>query len=103
MARSHVEMAHVLGLQDNPFLSEDNTGWFIGSAVVSIKNRYKQLKNSNNSDLNFDVLPSSYYRDAAKKLRICHMADMWVFLVGGLAMHLPFMQLKKTTTLILSM
>ncbi|AWN74070.1 hypothetical protein LEAN103870_17305 [Legionella anisa] len=68
MARSHVEMAHVLGLQDNPFLSEDNTGWFIGSAVVSIKNRYKQLKNSNNSDLNFDVLPSSYYRDAAKKI-----------------------------------
>ncbi|WP_454782571.1 hypothetical protein [Legionella sp. WA2022007384] len=68
MARSHLEMAHVLGLQENPFLSESNVGWEMSSAIISTKNRYKQLRPSTSSYLNFDLLPSSHYTEAAKKI-----------------------------------
>ncbi|MCE0723478.1 hypothetical protein [Legionella resiliens] len=63
---SHSEMTHVLGLQNNPsFFASRNTGWTTDAAVDSIKRRYYRLKAGSN--LNFDVLPDFFYRDAAKK------------------------------------
>ncbi|HHT0593162.1 TPA: hypothetical protein ACTXXA_001210 [Legionella anisa] len=64
---SHSEMTHVLGLQNNPsLLATRNTGWRTNAAVDSIKKRYYRLNAGSN--LNFNVLPDFFYRDAAKKI-----------------------------------
>lgn len=69
MASSHKEMAHILGLQKNPFASMiKNTGWSIEFSVPSIKKRFDRFKETLNSNLNFDLLPTSFSEGAIKKI-----------------------------------
>lgn len=60
MIKSHSEMAHILGLNDNPFFNKNrNEGWYINLAVNSIKERFNNFINDANSgisNLNFHAL-----------------------------------------------
>lgn len=60
MIKSHSEMAHILGLNANPFFNKNNNErWEISPAVKSIRERFSNFCNDKNkgiSDLNFHAL-----------------------------------------------
>gem|GEM_PF-5625675 len=69
MVRSHSEMAHVLGLEDNPLmLVSKNTGWKLSSALSSLQNRYKDLKSKPDSNLNFGLVSAQSSQNIVKAI-----------------------------------
>jgi hypothetical protein len=72
MSNTHREMAHVLGLTNNPFPSffgnQNDAGWFPRAAVRSTVNRYAALRDGQAS-LNFHLISS----DAVSK--VSQLAD----------------------------
>ena len=71
MIKSHSEMAHILGLNDNPFTSTmKNNGWHVLFAWSSTKNRYNALvpESDLSSDLNFNLLALESPSQAARKI-----------------------------------
>jgi hypothetical protein len=70
MIMSFKEVAHVLGLEDNPFINIwNNTGWNISDAIASIKNRYQALKPEPNSKLAFKLLSSQSPKGFSKNIK----------------------------------
>jgi hypothetical protein len=68
MPRSFKEIAHVLGLKENPYIiSINNTGWNPWDAFASIKDRYERLKPVGTPKLAFNLLPYEHHLPTIEK------------------------------------
>ena len=83
MIRSHSEMAHILGLQDNPLmLVSKNTGWRPPLALNSLQSRYKDLKPNPDSNLNFGLVSADSSQTIAKAISNMSHGDYVGFASG---------------------
>jgi len=81
MSRSHKEMAHVLGLDKNPYWAStliSNTSWSVESAVESTQTRYQKFHPQHSGHLNFEELPIAQFSSTSAK-------KLWKLEAGGYA------------------